>query len=62
MEEKNLRKCKQCNEVKYRIMDGKYDSINKRWRDQTGKTWNGRICGECHIKNQKELQRLRRSK
>lgn len=61
MNESNVRKCKQCNELKSRSQDGKFDSINKRWRDETGGVWNGKICPSCHIKNQKENQRKKRA-
>ena len=62
MEEKNLRKCKVCGEMKSRILDGKFDDKNKRWKDETGKLWNGNICPVDHARIQAELQKARRSK
>ena len=60
MEEVNLRKCKICGEMKQRILDGKFDDKNKRWKDETGKVWNGSICPRDHARIQAELQKLRR--
>ena len=43
--------CKVCNESKNRIQFGTFgDSKNKRWVDETGKQWNGRVCPECQRK------------
>ena len=49
MEERNLSTCKICAESKERIEDGKYgESRNKRWRDESGRLWRGRVCPDCH--------------
>lgn len=40
--------CKICREMKTRILSGKYDSNNKKWVDETGSAWNGRVCPKCH--------------
>lgn len=49
MEEKNLTTCRVCQETKMRTEDGKYGtSRNKRWKDENGKIWRGRVCPDCH--------------
>lgn len=59
--EANLRLCKVCNEKKIRILDGKFDAINKRWVDSTGKCWNGNVCPDCHKNRAKHNMRKLRS-
>lgn len=62
-EERNLRQCKVCKEIKLRILDGKYnDGRNKKWKDENGKLWNGNNCSDCHKEIQKEIQKIRRGK
>lgn len=49
MKEQNLSTCRTCEQPKERIEDGKYGaSRNKRWRDETGRLWRGRVCPDCH--------------
>ena len=49
MEERNLSTCRVCLKNKERIEDGKYGtSRNKRWRDEAGRLWRGRVCPDCH--------------
>ena len=49
MLEQNLSTCRVCGENKERIEDGKYgESRNKRWRDDSGRLWRGRVCPDCH--------------
>lgn len=49
MEEKNIRQCKKCNQLRPRVYDGKFpDGKNNRWLDDTGRLWNGNTCGQCH--------------
>jgi len=59
--ESDKRLCKMCNELKIRTMVGKYpDNRNKKFADETGKLWNGSICGVCNVKrshtNMKKLR------
>lgn len=46
--EENWRKCKVCDIVKKRILVGKFDEKNKRYHDETEKTWCGNVCPSCH--------------
>lgn len=63
MEEKNLSTCRVCQESKMRIEDGKYGaSRNKRWRDEHGKIWRGRVCPDCHKSEMKNRMIKTRSK
>lgn len=49
VEEKSIVMCRECGEMKERIQDGKYGvSKNKRWRDENGKLWRGKVCPACH--------------
>lgn len=60
MEEKNQTICKTCREIKPRIADGKFDGKNKRWRDDHGKLWNGRLCPKCTVEQVKSQQQKKR--
>lgn len=46
--ESDKRHCKKCNELKTRILVGKFDDKNKRYNDESGKAWRGSICPPCH--------------
>lgn len=59
--EQNLRKCKTCNLLKMRILDGKFpNGKNKRFRDQQNYLWSGNVCGVCNKERIKELMNKRR--
>lgn len=63
MIEKNLSTCKLCLEKKQRAEDGKYgESRNKRWRDESGRLWRGRVCPDCHKTEMKSRMIAKRSK
>lgn len=61
MEESNKTFCKKCKQLRTRIEDGFYPSSrNKRYKDEEGKLWNGRVAPCCHGKQVKEnMRRLR---
>lgn len=53
-------KCKECGELKKRHLDGTYDGINKRWRDEEGRVFNGKLCPECHqFRSKVNMRKLR---
>jgi hypothetical protein len=53
--ENNKRICKICKVLKDRIETGKYpDGKNKKTVDETGKLWNGSVCGSCNVKRSHE--------
>ena len=55
--------CKKCGHKKLRIAAGKYDKRNKRYVDNHGSHWNGRLCPTCHNKRIKEnMQTMRLSR
>lgn len=63
MIESNKSHCKQCGVLKSRIEDGKYpNSKNKRYKDEEGKLWSGRVCPQCQVLKTKENQRKLRFK
>ena len=63
MIEQNLSTCRVCQESKQRIEDGKYgESRNKRWRDEEGLLWCGRVCPDCHKKEMKSRMIKSRAK
>jgi Zn finger protein HypA/HybF involved in hydrogenase expression len=62
MKEANLHKCKQCGNLVLRKLDGNFPSKNKKWVDEEGKLWRGKICPKCHRHNQKLIQAERRKK
>lgn len=61
MTEANMSKCKICNELKLRIMIGRYpNGKNGKFVDATGKQWSGRTCPACNTSKAKNnMQRLR---
>lgn len=61
IQESNLTHCKVCHELRVRQEDGKFpNSKNKRYKDETGKLWNGKTAPCCHGKKVKEnMKKLR---
>ena len=59
--EMNKRICKTCGLIKDRILVGKFDNRNKKYHDETGKTWNGNVCPKCHIEQVRIKTKLSRS-
>lgn len=59
--EQNLRICKICKQMKKRIMDGKFDEKNKRWKDENGKLWSGSYCPDCNKERVKIKMRIKRN-
>lgn len=59
--ESDKRICKICGEMKTRTMVGKYpDNRNKKFTDESGKLWNGSVCGVCNVKRSHEnMKKLR---
>ena len=59
--ESDKRLCKICGELKIRTMVGKYpDNRNKKFADESGKLWNGSVCGSCNVKRSHEnMKKLR---
>lgn len=55
--EKKPTLCKICKNIKTRILDGKFDNINKRWVDDSGGIWNGKICPPCQLLKVREKMR-----
>ena len=63
MLEQNLSTCRVCGENKERIQDGKYgESRNKRWKDEKGQLWRGRVCPDCHKSEMKSRMSTSRKK
>jgi hypothetical protein len=62
MQEQNITKCKICQSLKLRILSGKFNARNKRWKDEYGLDWNGRTCGSCNQERVKNNMRKFRSK
>lgn len=59
--EKNLRKCKMCLLEKPRILAGKFDDFNKKWIDESGKSWNGSYCPDCNNLRMRTVMRNKRA-
>lgn len=63
LKESNLRLCKRCNQVKRRILLGKFpNSRDKKWSDDSGKLWSGSVCPPCNAERAKEIMRKKRQK
>lgn len=56
MDEVNVSKCHgPCGNLKVRRQVGTFDGKNKRYIDEDGRLWNGRVCPVCH-KNKVKVQ------
>lgn len=62
MSEQNITQCKICKEMKLRIFVGKFDHKNKKWSDESGKLWSGKICPSCNVERSKFNMRKLRNK
>lgn len=61
--ESNLSKCSVCQEIKPRIMIGKYpDGRNKKYADESGSLYVGRKCPDCVKSSMKTRMRKFRAK
>ncbi len=61
--ELNLSKCSVCQEIKPRILIGKYpDNRNKKYADEHGKLYVGRKCPDCVKSAMKQRMRNFRAK
>jgi len=56
------KQCKGCGEYKTRILDGKFNGKDKRWRDINNLLWNGLRCPQCHKKKMAKSISDKRSK
>lgn len=52
--------CKHCNEIKTYILVGKFDDRNKKYTDETGSYWNGRVCPPCNKVRVRDNMRKKR--
>jgi ssDNA-binding Zn-finger/Zn-ribbon topoisomerase 1 len=59
--EKQAKVCKVCNQLKVRILKGKFNKKDKKWKSAEGGYWNGHVCPECHRIRCAERQRLKRA-
>ena len=62
-EDKDKRHCKRCSQLKDRKSVGKFPNLrNRKFVDETGKLWNGNVCGQCNSERMKEVMREKRAK
>lgn len=60
--EANKTLCKICKQIKLRIEDGKFpDGKNKKWKDESGGQWNGKVCHSCDLIRVKNKMKEKRS-
>lgn len=60
--EENYHICKVCLKLKKRKQDGLYNKKDKRWMDEDGLLWSGKVCGSCNRERAKETMRKARAK
>lgn len=53
--------CKVCKQIKSRLQAGKFDEKNKKWVDEKGKLFNGKVCPDCHRDKMKEQVKAKRA-
>lgn len=58
--EKETKTCTNCGELKIRVLKGKYNKKDKRWKGVEGGYWNGHVCPDCHRKKCAERMRIKR--
>lgn len=62
LNEKQAKICKVCGVLKYRILKGKFNKKDKKWKGVNGDGyWNGHVCPECHRNRCAERQRAKRA-
>jgi hypothetical protein len=61
MADVDKRRCKVCNIVQNRILDGKFNQKDKRYRGDTPGYWNGSVCPSCNKVRVKTLMKVKRS-
>lgn len=62
LEESNISKCRRCFKLKIRKFVGYFpDGKNKKYVDEEGKQYRGRVCPSCVRKEVKEKIRKKRS-
>ncbi len=62
MSDREYTKCKACNEVKERVSVTTWKSGESRYKkftDDEGSVWNGRVCPQCNIKRISNDRRMR---
>lgn len=47
--EKNLCVCKTCAKLKQRNLAGRWKGKDKKYVDEFGLFWNGKVCGVCNL-------------
>ena len=63
IEERQSKVCNLCGELKVRVLKGKFNKKDKRWKGFNGDGyWNGHTCPDCHRKKCAERQRAKRAK
>lgn len=63
MAEKKFKPCKICEEVKEAVASGFYgDGKTRKWTNEFGQLWNGRVCPECNVIRAKIIMREFRAK
>lgn len=62
LKEQNYHTCKSCLKLKKRIQDGRYNQKDKRWMDEDGLLWSGKVCGSCNRDRAKETMRKARAR
>ena len=53
--------CKGCQKPQEWVLAGKYPNGIKKWRDGSGLTCNGKICGSCNRSRVKDTMRKGRA-
>jgi ribosomal protein L32 len=55
--------CKICGETKVRNCVGKFgNGRDKKYVDDKGKLWNGKVCGDCQAKKMNGHMKAKRNK
>lgn len=54
--------CKGCKQIKDRVSAGTFkNGRNKKWRDENGQLWSGKLCGPCNALRLKETMQNKRN-
>jgi hypothetical protein len=62
LKEENYHTCKVCLKLKKRTQDGKFNEKDKRWMDEDGLLWSGKVCGSCNRDRARETMRKARAR
>lgn len=61
LNESKVVECSGCRKTLKKFFAGRYANFkDKRWCDENGRQWNGKVCPQCHADKCAQRKRLRK--